>query len=187
MALVRALFPRAEAAPIVLPAVPMPGSGVVLHAATSRFATFKQWPAKSFAALGDRLADELSAPIWLTAGPGEAELAEEIRKSMLCEARVISPATLTELRNTLAGARLVVAADTGPAHIAAALGVPTLTLFGPKDPELLRPVGPISETITAGVRCSPCALRHCPDPICMTTLGVDAVAAAALALVKRSH
>ena len=78
---------------------------------------------------------------------------------------------------------LVVAGDTGPAHIAAAVGVPTVTLFGPKDSAALAPVGPRTRAVTAGVRCSPCALRFCPDAVCMTGLSVDAVAAQALELL----
>jgi len=65
----------------------------------------------------------------------------------------------------------------------AALGVPTLTLFGPKDPDLLAPKGPRARAVRAGVRCSPCALRSCPDPVCMTTLPVDLVLRNALELL----
>ena len=69
-------------------------------------------------------------------------------------------------------------------HFAGALGVPTLGLFGPKDPAVFSAAGAHVRTVRTGVRCSPCALRFCPDPICMTGLGVEQVEREALALLE---
>lgn len=173
-------------APAVLPADPEPHRGVVLHPGTSGFGAFKRWPTASYAALGDRLAATLGGPILLTAGPGERPQADEVRRQMTAEARLVEPPGLAALRNVLAGARLVVAGDTGPAHVAAALGVPTVALFGPKDPRVLAPVGPHVRTVRTGVRCSPCTLRFCPAPVCMTELTVDLVAESALAMLAEA-
>jgi ADP-heptose:LPS heptosyltransferase len=156
---------------------------VVLHPGVSRFGAFKRWPAAAFADLADRLAARLRAPVILTAGPGERGDAEEVRGRMRHRADVVEPSGLRSLVDLLGGARLFVASDTGPAHIAAALGVPTVTLFGPKDPEILAPVGPRARAVRAGVRCSPCALRSCPDPVCMTDLPVDLVERTAIELL----
>ena len=175
-----------EDAPAVLPANPKEHGAILLHPGVSAFGAFKRWPADSYARLGDRLGRKLGRPVLITAGPGERAQAESVARGMEGDAEIAEPSDLRDLIDTLAGAHLVVAADTGPAHLAAATGVPTLTLFGPKDPALLAPLGPRTATARAGVRCSPCSLRACPDPICMTQLGVDQVEAAALALLEGS-
>jgi len=178
----RALGPGPEP-PALLPAAGERHGAVVLHPGVSRFGAFKRWPAASFAELGDRLAARLGGNLILTAGPGERAEADDVRTRMRAAAEIVEPKGLGELRDLLSGARLFVASDTGPAHIAAALGVPTLTLFGPKDPLVMAPVGPRARAVRAGVRCSPCALRTCPDPVCMTSLGVDLVEKTAVELL----
>jgi len=182
-ALVDAALGQGPTAPALLPASPREGGAIVLHAGTSRFGAFKRWPPGHFAALGDRLAERLGAPVLLTAGPGERGDADEVRARMRAPVEIAETPTLQSLIDLLAGARLVVAGDTGPAHLAAAAGAPTVVLFGPKDPEVMAPSGPRVSPVRAGVRCSPCALRFCPDPVCMTGLAVDRVAEAALGLL----
>lgn len=171
-----------EAQAVLHSTAPTHGS-ILLHPGVSGFGAFKRWPAASFGELATRLARRLDRPILLTVGPGERDQAQQVVNAMDGPATIIEPKSLRELVDTLAGAHVVVAADTGPAHIAAATGVPTLTLFGPKDPEVLAPLGPRIATVRAGVRCSPCILRACPDPICMTQLSVDSVEQSALTLL----
>jgi ADP-heptose:LPS heptosyltransferase len=173
--------PTADA---VLPATPDSHDAVLLHPGVSRFGAFKRWPPDRFAQLGDRLGTRLGRPVLITAGPGERPQAEAVRDGMKHDARIVEPPDLRALVDTLAGARVVVAADTGPAHLAAATGVPTVTLFGPKDPRLLAPVGPRTTTVRNRVRCSPCTLRACPAPVCMTELSVDEVERGALSLLE---
>ena len=170
--------------PGMLPATPDGHDSIVLHPGVSAFGAFKRWPLSHFAELGDRLQRRTGAPVLLTAGPGERDDALAVRDRMESGASLAETPTLRHLVDLLAGARLVVAADTGPAHIAAAVGVPTLTLFGPKDPEILAPRGPRSEWISSRARCSPCTLRWCPDPVCMSGLDVSRVEARALALLE---
>jgi ADP-heptose:LPS heptosyltransferase len=183
LALVDAALGPGPTPPGTLPVRGEPHGSIVLHPGVSRFGAFKRWPAASFAELGDRLAQRLGSPVILTAGPGERGDAEEVRTRMRHGAAIAEPAGLRALAELLAGARLFVASDTGPSHVAAVLGVPTLTLFGPKDPGLHAPRGPRARAVRAGVRCSPCALRSCPDPVCMTTLPVDLVERSALELL----
>jgi len=180
------LFGPGNDAPAVLPADPAHHDAVLFHPGVSGFGAFKRWPAEHFAALGDRLAAKLERPVLLSAGPGERTQAEAVRERMTTDATIIEPPSLKALVNTLAGARVVVAADTGPAHLAAAAGVPTVTLYGPKDPAVLAPLGPRTRAVRAGVRCSPCSLRSCPDPICMSGLTVDKVEAEVLDLLRGS-
>lgn len=178
----RALGPG-PAAPAVLPAGGERHGAIVLHPGVSRFGAFKRWPAGSFADLGDRLARRLGARVILTAGPGERADADDVRGRMREAAEVVEPRGLRALADVLSGARLFVASDTGPAHIAAALGIPTVTLFGPKDPAVMAPLGPRARAVRAGVRCSPCTLRTCPDPVCMTSLPVDLVEKSAVEIL----
>jgi len=181
--LLDAVIGKGETAPALLPATPEAAGAIVLHPGASGFGAFKRWPAASFAELGDRLARRLGAEVVLTAGPGERPQAEAVAGRMRTGARIVEPPALPQLANALAGARIVVACDTGPAHIAAALGAPTLVLFGPKDPAIMAPVGPRVATARTGVRCSPCTLRYCPAPVCMTDMGVDLVEERALRLL----
>ncbi len=183
LALVSEAIGEGLTAPACLPASGERHGAIVLHPGVSRFGAFKRWPAEAFAGLGDRLAERLDAPVILTAGPGERADADDVRARMRHTASIAEPKGLRALADLLQGARLFVASDTGPAHVAAALGVPTLTLFGPKDPDVMAPVGPRARALRAGVRCSPCALRSCPDPVCMTTLPVDLVERNALELL----
>jgi heptosyltransferase-1 len=146
----------------------------VLHPGTSGFGAMKRWPPERFAALARRLRDERGLPSVVTAGPGEERLADAVVAGSDGAARR-GPATrsLAELGALLARARVVVAADTGPAHLAAVLGAPVLTLFGPKAPAIYAPRGPRSAVAWKQVWCSPCPLRRCADPACMTALRVD--------------
>jgi ADP-heptose:LPS heptosyltransferase len=160
---------------------------ILLHPGVSGFGSFKRWPVEAFGELATRLSQSLDRPIMLTAGPGERDQVLRVADAAGGAATIVEPGSLRELVDTLAGAHLVIAADTGPAHIAAATGVPTLTLFGPKDPAVLSPLGPRTATVRAGVRCSPCTLRACPDPICMSQLTVDQVEQSAHALLDEAN
>lgn len=95
--------------------------------------------------------------------------------------------SLGALIGLLARARLVVTNDTGPMHVAAALGTPVLALFGATDPRVSGPRGPgRTEVVMDPEPCSPCFLRTCPIPghPCLSKLGVEHVLARARALLE---
>jgi ADP-heptose:LPS heptosyltransferase len=77
-------------------------------------------------------------------------------------------------------ARLVVSGDTGPAHVASALGVPVVGIFGPTDPARNGPFGGEDEVVVESVPCGPCYKKRCPgyDNVCMTSIEVRDVMAA---------
>lgn len=153
-----------------------PGGFAVFHPGVSGFGELKRWPAARWADLARALRDRRSLPVLLTSGPGEEALAEEVAGLSGGAARR-GPATrsLAELGAILARAAVVVGSDTGPVHMAAALGVPTVALFGPKDPAVYAPTGPRTRVVWKQVWCSPCRLRRCGDPVCMTEMRPEEV------------
>ncbi len=101
----------------------------------------KRWMPERYAQVADRLAKEHGNRILILWGPGERPLAERIAGAM-SETSVIAPETdLKRLMALIKRCRLLITGDTGPLHIAAALGVPTVALFGPSDPARNGPYG----------------------------------------------
>ncbi len=149
---------------------------VLFVAGTSDFGAFKRWPAERFGALATRLAHDANLPVLVSYGPGQEELAAEIAAASGGAAR-LAPVTssLAELRALLEEAALVVGADSGPVVLAGMADRPTVALFGPKDPLVYSPRGAAVAAVWKGVYCSPCRLRRCDDPICMTELDEDEV------------
>ncbi len=162
------------------------GPFAVLHPGVSGFGSFKAWPAGNYAGLGDRIAEEASIKIAFTWGPGERETAEKAAAMMEHEA-VVAPETrdLAELGCILAHAKVFVGADTGPLHLANFLGTPVVGIYGPKAPAVYGPYfKPGTVVRNEKCDCSPCDLRKCEDPVCMTGIGVEEVAAAALMMLQ---
>lgn len=147
----------------------------------------KCWPAERFAALADRLRNELSAQIVLIGGAAEFSYAARVIELMkTAGARNLAGQTsVPELIGLLARCELLVSNDTGPAHVAAALGRPTLTIFGPTNEFATAPTGVRAHLIrAAGIECARCMHRACPiDHRCMTSLATDEVFARARALL----
>jgi heptosyltransferase-1 len=156
----------------------LPGSGpvIALHPSVSRFGEIKRWPGERFRALADRARAELDARILITWGPGEREIAEAIERPTIAPP-VESPMELAALA---AAADVLVAADTGILHIAAALGVPVVGLYGPKDETIYGPwpPGPRVRVVRSPAPCSPCRLRRCEHRICMSLIEPEDVLAA---------
>ena len=122
-----------------------------------------------YAALADRLMDELDAEVVLIGSPGERDVSVEVASHM--RRHPIMATGTTDLSSAIAMLSLLdllVTNDTGPAHIASALGRPTLVIFGPTNPLTTRPFAPTAEIIREPPDCAPCMLRDCPiDHRCM--------------------
>jgi lipopolysaccharide heptosyltransferase I len=136
----------------------------------------KRWPMERFAQLGDRLAKEMGFNILLTWGPGEEE-AVKILSSQMKEKHWVSPKnSLHESIAMLKRMSLCIGCDTGPMHLSAAQGVPTVTLFGPTNPVYSRPHGNNHEVVVKLQPCSFCHKHSCPTQMeCMTAITVDDV------------
>lgn len=131
----------------------------------------KRWGAARFAELGDRIAREFGVAPAILWGPGEEGLVAEMRRRMRAEPAVIPPMDVKGLLAVIARMDLVVAGDTGPIHMAAALGVPTVGIYGPSDPERNGPYGDGHEIVRAEeTPCLGCFRRACPVRWCMEDL-----------------
>jgi len=141
----------------------------------------KCWPAERFAGLADRLVDEFDAAVLLFGTASEREVARRIQALM--RHRPIDLAgqtTLEELPALLAACDSFIGNDSGAAHVAAAVAVPAIVIFGPTDPERTRPLGTRVTVVRVPVSCSPCMLRDCPvDHRCMNRISVEEVYRAA--------
>lgn len=135
----------------------------------------KQWPTDRFGELAARA----DLQVVLTGSANEAELSAAVRARAPSAIDMCGKLSLAELGGVLAGARAVVANDSGPMHMARALGVPTLAFFGSTDPRQFRFDG--HKLAYVGVSCSPCSLHGlaaCPKGHfrCMLDSSVDAAA-----------
>ncbi len=180
----------------LLPAAWLDGGPIVaLHPGASK--PGRAWHAQRFAGLAALLCHEAGARLLLLGGPGDQELVAAIARAVAAD-RVLAPNPPTSIRITAAlleKCRLFVGNDSGPMHLAAAVGVPTLGLFGPGDPRKTapraRPGVPIV-TLSKDYPCSPCRqdfFRECPPapsgkPFCLEEIDIDEVGNAALALLR---
>jgi heptosyltransferase-2 len=146
----------------------------------------KRWPAESYASLADRCIDTLQAQILLVGSKEELEVSRQVVNRMHNKPIVLTGQTdVAEVVAVLSIADLLITNDTGPAHIAAALGRPTLVIFGPTNPLTTRPFSPFAEIIRHPPDCAPCMLRDCPiDHRCMTAITPDEVFSHAQALLS---
>lgn len=137
----------------------------------------KRWPAERFAALGDRFANELDGDVVLIGSQAEQEVSHNVSQAMRRTPIVLTGKTnLTQLVGMLSVVDLLVTNDTGPAHIASALGRPTLVIFGPTNPLTTSPYSESGQIIRVPPDCAPCMLRDCPiDHRCMTAITPDDV------------
>ena len=147
----------------------------------------KRWPTDSFATLADRLLDE-GRQVVLVGSKAEEEVTREVTNKMRQKPVVLTgKTTIDQLTSILGLVDLLVTNDTGPAHIAAALGRPTIVIFGPTNPLTTRPFSGQAEILRHPPDCAPCMLRDCPiDHRCMTAISVEEVLEHSNAMLKRS-
>jgi len=123
----------------------------------------KQWAPGKFGALAETLC-ALPCRAFIAIGPGEAMLAEEINRATSRSLPVLGEdLDAAGLASLLSAADLVLGNDSGPVHLAAILGVPVLSLFGPTDPARTAPLGFSSRVIRRELSCAPCHCRRCPE------------------------
>jgi len=149
----------------------------------------KRWAPGRFADLAARLSSELGAQIIITSGPRDEEATDVVKARCAFPVRVVKNLPLRQLAAVISRCQAFVSNDAGPMHIAAALGVPTIGLFGPGEEDIWFPYDPRLGhfALRKDVPCHPCHLDFCNRlgdgyMECMTKLTTDEVFAA----VKRS-
>ena len=162
---------------------PGPWIGVSPGAA---FGSAKRWPAERFAGAAADLAGELGTGVAVFGSATEAPLAAEVTarvgKPAVCLAGQTSLAEYLELASTC---RLYLTNDSGSMHVAAALRVPTVAVFGATDANATGPAAPWARIVRHAVECSPCMLRECPveGHPCMTGVESNMVVSEARSLL----
>ena len=149
------------------------------------FGSAKRWYPERFAAVADVLASKYGFRVLLIGGVGEMQIGAQIAETMHS-----SPLNLTgktsvrQLMALLGEMDLVVTNDSGPMHVAAAFGRPTVALFGPTDHRTTSPVCSGYGIVRKETECAPCLKRICPsDHLCMSNITVEDVIEAAARLL----
>jgi len=154
----------------------------------ANFGGSKLWPTAHFAAACDGLRRRLGLRAVLSPGPEEQEIARAIAgASREDTVALVDPSPgLQELKALVERSRLVLTNDTGPRHVAVALGRPAVVLMGPTDPAITHQHMERQRVLREEVDCSPCQLKKCPiDHRCMTRLQPERAIAAAEELLAR--
>jgi len=135
----------------------------------------KLWPKKRFARLADMIIDEYDVKIIFTGGPKDRSIIQDILSAMKGRAlNLAGQTTLKMLAALYEKTLLVVSTDTGPMHLAAAMGTPVVAIFGPTAPWRTGPYGSGHKVVRID-SCSPCFKRRCETIDCMAQISVDQV------------
>jgi heptosyltransferase-2 len=149
----------------------------------------KRWMADGFAEAASLVALQESASVALFGSETERPLCDAIAESIRAQGvgaiNLAGRTTLREFIDLASACRLFLTNDSGAMHIASALGVRTVAVFGATDDIATGPTGPLARVVRQDVDCSPCLLRECPiDHRCMTRVTPDRVAAVAMDLLR---
>ncbi len=154
---------------------------------------WRLWPADRFAAVCDRVQDELGAQVVLAGGPGEVRLVAEIRG--LARTHVLAldePPSLPRLAALARACSALLCHDSGPMHVAAAVGTPVVALYGSQNPVLFRPPGEGHVLLAPSLPCSPCVAPDACVPgdsyrnHCVRRITVDEVFEAVRTVLARA-
>ena len=151
----------------------LPAVGVSPGAA---YGSAKRWLPERFAEAAARLATEVGGSVAVFGSAAEKALCDEVARASngWVQFRRRHDAASGEFIDMTAACHLFLTNDSGAMHIASALGVPSVTVFGPTDETATGPLGPAARLLREPVDCAPCLLRECPiDHRCMTRVTVD--------------
>ena len=149
--------------------------------AGASYGSAKCWPPSRFAEVANRLQSEADAEVILFGTAAEASVSTAISAEMRRSPIDLTGKTaIIDLPALLSKCHLFIGNDSGAMHVAAAVGLPIVAVFGPTDPDGTAPITPRCSIVQQKPYCSPCFLRSCPtDHRCMTAITADVVHAAA--------
>jgi heptosyltransferase-2 len=161
-----------------------------MHVAGGR--QVKQWPVERFVSVARSLADREGATIVLTGGPGDEGMLREARAALPSDRVIdISGAGLLTVAAVFERCDLMITGDTGPMHVAAAVGLPIVAVFGPSDPRRYAPRGAHDRVVRIDLPCAPCNRIRLPParctgrvPDCLALLPADRVLDAAVEILR---
>ncbi len=161
---------------------------VTIHAGAT-FGPAKCWFNERFAQVADNLITCRGVDVAIIGSAGERLTAQQIAAGMRHNPIILVGHTdLPTLMGVLSQSALLITNDSGPMHLAAALGLPQVALFGSTDDRATAPFDTDAHVIHKHVACSPCLLRECPiDLRCFDSIGVDEVTDRALQLLAGSR
>ena len=163
------------------------GATVIGMSPGAAYGTAKRWMPESFAKAAADVARSLGASVALFGSANERPLCASIATAIggVPVRNLAGETSLAEFMDLAAACRVFLTNDSGGMHIASALGVPTVAVFGSTDDTTTGPTGPLARVVREPVECAPCLKRECPiDHRCMTRIAPERVAHAALELVK---
>ena len=135
----------------------------------------KRWPVENYQALVDPIRQRFGLRCIVAGGPDTLSLANSIPSAL----NLAGKTNLPQLVALLERSSLVIANDSGPMHIAAALGKPLVTIFGPTNPIRTGPYARPESVVRVDIPCSPCYSRHCSHTSCLRWLTIEPVLATA--------
>jgi heptosyltransferase-1 len=139
----------------------------------------KQWPPDRFGAVAGEILDDFGLRSLVLWGPGEQEIAHRVVETSQGAAEAAPPTTITDLVGIAKGARLMISGDTGPMHVAGAVGTPIVALFGPTRPDRNGPWGLYDIAISRVQQCSCVYERRCKKAErCIDDIGIEEVMSA---------
>lgn len=144
----------------------------------------KTYPPESWGRVAAELRDALGWPARVAIAPGEVDLTRRVVAASDGAATAVAAQGLPALASRLRAARLVLGGDTGPTHLAHALGTPVLCVMGPTDPALHGPYGAPERALSVRLPCSFCYKRFDEAKACLLSIPPRRVVAKALALVQ---
>lgn len=154
------------------------GSEWIAMNVSARWAT-KRYPAESFAAVADLIQKNGWGPVVFIGGPDDRAAVESVLDRMTTEAKNLVGRTSVGLLPALfQSAELLVTNDSGPMHVAAAMGTRVVALFGPTSPVETGPYGDGHRVLRSGIPCSPCFSRRCRNSVeleCLRSLSPETV------------
>lgn len=157
--------------------------------AGASYGSAKCWPPERFAVVANQMAEQSGAEIILFGTSGEAAVSAAISAVLRRPAiDLTGKTTIAELPALLSRCHLFIGNDSGAMHVAAAVGLPVVAIFGPTDPNGTAPITPRCTIVQEKPHCSPCFLRRCPiDHRCMNRITTDAVLGAARHRLTRAE